>query len=86
MTPLLFEPEVYHDERGFFVESFNQLTFDKSVGEPVVFVQDNHSHSQKGVLRGLHYQLPPAAQGELVRVTRGVIFDVAIDVRRSSPT
>jgi len=83
---LLIEPKVFGDERGFFLESFNQRAFDDAVGHPVAFVQDNHSRSAKGVLRGLHYQLPPCPQGKLVRVTNGVVFDVAVDMRRSSPT
>lgn len=83
---LLIEPKVFGDERGFFLESFNQKAFDAAVGRHVAFVQDNHSRSAKGVLRGLHYQLPPHAQGKLVRVTRGAVFDVAVDNRRDSPT
>jgi len=81
---LIIEPKVFGDDRGFFLESFNQREFDAAVGEHVEFVQDNHSRSQRGVLRGLHYQLPPHAQGKLVRVVQGRIFDVAIDLRRSS--
>lgn len=84
MTPIIIEPNVFSDDRGFFFESYNQQEFEALVGEPVRFVQDNHSRSARGVLRGLHYQLPPAAQGKLVRVIRGKIFDVAVDVRRSS--
>lgn len=83
---LVFEPKVFGDERGFFMESFNQKAFDQAVGAHVEFVQDNHSSSAKGVLRGMHFQLPPHAQGKLVRVTHGRVFDVAVDVRRSSPT
>jgi len=83
---LILEPKVFGDERGFFMESFNQRAFDEAVGRHVEFVQDNHSRSAKGVLRGLHYQLPPHAQGKLVRVTQGRVFDVAVDLRRSSPT
>lgn len=83
---LLFEPRVYSDERGFFFESFNHKLFEDAVGYPVTFVQDNHSKSSKGVLRGLHYQLPPHAQGKLVRCIIGEIFDVAVDIRKSSPT
>jgi dTDP-4-dehydrorhamnose 3,5-epimerase len=83
---LLIEPQVYADERGFFFESFNQERFEKALGRKVNFVQDNHSRSAKGVLRGLHYQLPPKAQGKLVRVTQGEVFDVAVDLRQSSPT
>ncbi len=83
---LILEPKVFGDERGFFMESFNQRVFDEAVGRHVEFVQDNHSRSARGVLRGLHYQLPPHAQGKLVRVTQGSVFDVAVDVRRGSPT
>ena len=82
---LLLEPKVVGDERGFFLESFNQKLFDAAVGRPVTFVQDNHSRSAKGVLRGLHYQLDPHAQGKLVRAVSGAVFDVAVDMRRSSP-
>lgn len=82
---LLIEPKVFGDERGFFTESFNQRAFNEAVGYDVNFVQDNHSRSSKGVLRGLHYQLPPHAQGKLVRVVSGAVFDVAVDMRRSSP-
>jgi dTDP-4-dehydrorhamnose 3,5-epimerase len=82
---LVIEPAVHGDARGFFMESFNQRGFDAAVGSHVEFVQDNHSRSARGVLRGLHYQLPPHAQGKLVRVTRGTVFDVAVDMRRSSP-
>ncbi len=81
---LLLEPQVFGDDRGFFMESFNQKTFDAAVGHPVAFVQDNHSRSAKGVLRGMHYQLPPHTQGKLVRVVAGRVFDVAIDMRRAS--
>jgi dTDP-4-dehydrorhamnose 3,5-epimerase len=83
---LVLEPKVFGDERGFFLESFNQQSFDAAVGQEVRFVQDNHSRSARGVLRGLHYQLPPHAQGKLVRVTQGAVFDVAVDLRRSSPS
>jgi dTDP-4-dehydrorhamnose 3,5-epimerase len=83
---LILEPKVFGDERGFFFESFNQRAFDEAVGEHVEFVQDNHSRSQRGVLRGLHYQLPPHAQGKLVRAVSGRVFDVAVDMRRSSAT
>lgn len=82
---LLIEPAVHGDSRGFFMESFNQRAFDAAVGSHVGFVQDNHSRSARGVLRGLHYQLPPHAQGKLVRVARGAVFDVAVDMRRGSP-
>ena len=83
---LILEPKVFGDARGFFMESFNQKSFDAAVGHAVEFVQDNHSRSARGVLRGLHFQLPPHAQGKLVRVTRGSVFDVAVDVRAGSPT
>jgi dTDP-4-dehydrorhamnose 3,5-epimerase len=83
---LILEPRVFGDERGFFLESFNQKAFNEATGLDVHFVQDNHSRSAKGVLRGLHYQLPPHAQGKLVRVVRGSVFDVAVDIRRDSPT
>ncbi|WDL83927.1 dTDP-4-dehydrorhamnose 3,5-epimerase [Aeromonas bestiarum] len=83
---LIFEPKVFGDERGFFFESFNQKLFEEAVGYPVTFVQDNHSKSSIGVLRGLHYQLPPHAQGKLVRCVAGEVFDVAVDIRKSSPT
>jgi dTDP-4-dehydrorhamnose 3,5-epimerase len=82
---LILEPRVFGDERGYFMESYNRRIFDESVGHEVQFVQDNHSRSARGVLRGLHYQLPPHAQGKLVRATAGNIFDVAVDMRRSSP-
>lgn len=83
---LILEPTVFGDERGFFFESFHQKAFDEAIGEHVEFVQDNHSRSARGVLRGLHYQQPPHAQGKLVRVTQGRVFDVAVDMRQSSPT
>lgn len=82
---LIIEPKVFGDARGFFFESFNQAAFDAAVGEHVSFVQDNHSRSAKGVLRGLHYQIQQP-QGKLVRVTRGTVYDVAVDIRKSSPT
>ncbi len=81
---LILDPKVFGDERGFFLESYSQKVFDDAVGHEVHFVQDNHSRSAKGVLRGLHYQLPPHAQGKLVRVTQGAVFDVAVDMRRGS--
>jgi len=81
-----FEPKVFGDERGFFFESFNAREFAKATGLEAQFVQDNHSRSRQGVLRGLHYQLAPKAQGKLVRVTEGEVFDVAVDIRRGSPT
>jgi dTDP-4-dehydrorhamnose 3,5-epimerase len=83
---LLIEPKVFGDERGLFFESFRQDRFDEAVGHPVAFVQENHSKSTRGVLRGLHFQLPPKAQGKLVRVVAGEVFDVAVDLRRNSPT
>ncbi|MFZ5933405.1 dTDP-4-dehydrorhamnose 3,5-epimerase [Pseudomonas sp. HS6-2] len=82
----LFTPKVFGDERGFFYESFNANIFSEVTGQRPEFVQDNHSRSVKGVLRGLHYQMPPHAQGKLVRVIQGEVFDVAVDIRRSSPT
>lgn len=88
----VFTPKVFHDERGYFYESFNHTVFTAAVGDdpatgaPYVFVQDNHSQSHAGVLRGLHYQLPPFAQGKLVRVVRGAVWDVAVDLRANSPT
>lgn len=82
----IIEPTVFGDERGFFYESFNQAQFDAAVGSPVTFVQDNHSRSARGVLRGLHYQLPPHPQGKLVRCTLGEVFDVAVDIRKDSST
>jgi len=92
VTPLkipdvkLIEPDVFEDERGFFFESFNQQKFNEAIGENIIFVQDNHSKSSKGVLRGLHYQEAPFAQGKLVRVVAGEVFDVAVDTRKESTT
>ncbi|MDA1082545.1 MAG: dTDP-4-dehydrorhamnose 3,5-epimerase [Gemmatimonadetes bacterium] len=83
---LLLTPKVFPDDRGWFSETYNERVVNEALGSPVRFVQDNHSRSAKGVLRGLHYQLPPHAQGKLVRVVRGAVFDVAVDVRRASPT
>jgi dTDP-4-dehydrorhamnose 3,5-epimerase len=83
---LILEPKVFGDDRGYFTESFNRKTFADATGLQHEFVQDNHSRSSKGVLRGLHYQLPPHAQGKLVRVARGVVFDVAVDIRDRSAT
>ena len=83
---LLIEPQVFGDERGFFYESFNQNKFEEAIGRKINFVQDNHSKSLKGVLRGLHYQLTPKAQSKIVRVIQGEVFDVALDLRQSSPT
>lgn len=82
---LVIEPKVFGDARGFFFESFNGRAFDEAVGKHIEFVQDNHSRSAKGVLRGLHYQIQQP-QGKLVRVVSGAVFDVAVDIRRSSPT
>ena len=82
----LIKPRVFGDDRGFFYESFNTKAFKEATGLEPQFVQDNHSKSARGVLRGLHYQLPPHAQGKLVRVTQGAVFDVAVDIRKSSPT
>ncbi|WP_374337105.1 dTDP-4-dehydrorhamnose 3,5-epimerase [Leeia sp.] len=81
----ILEPRVFGDARGFFMESFHQQRFEAATGFSGAFVQDNHSRSSRGVLRGLHYQLPPFAQGKLVRVTSGCVFDVAVDLRRDSP-
>ena len=83
---LIVEPRVFGDSRGFFFESFNQQAFDAAVGARFEFVQDNHSRSAKGVLRGLHLQGAPRAQGKLVRVTSGRVFDVAVDICPESPT
>lgn len=88
---VIVEPRVFGDERGWFMESFNERSFHAGLAElglpaPRPFVQDNHSCSRKGVLRGLHYQLPPSPQGKLVRVTQGAAFDVAVDIRRDSST
>jgi dTDP-4-dehydrorhamnose 3,5-epimerase len=82
---LIIEPKVFGDARGFFFESFNQAAFTEATGFNASFVQDNHSRSSKGVLRGLHYQIQQP-QGKLVRVVRGAVFDVAVDIRQSSPT
>ena len=81
----VLEPKVFGDDRGYFYESWNQRAFDALVGRPIAFVQDNHSKSVRGVLRGLHYQVRQT-QGKLVRVIAGEVFDVAVDLRRSSPT
>lgn len=83
---MVIEPKVFGDARGFFYESFNQQAFNQATGTNFEFVQDNHSRSFKGVLRGLHYQLPPHAQGKLVRVVRGSVWDVAVDIRKGSST
>jgi dTDP-4-dehydrorhamnose 3,5-epimerase len=82
---IIIEPKVFHDERGFFLESYKEEEF-RQKGLNLKFVQDNHSRSKKGVIRGLHYQLNPKAQGKLVRVVKGRVFDVAVDIRQSSPT
>lgn len=82
----LIEPDSFDDKRGFFFESFNQKKFNALVGVPDIFVQDNHSKSKKGVLRGLHYQEEPFDQGKLVRVVKGKVFDVVVDIRKNSPT
>lgn len=82
---ILIEPQVFEDDRGFFVESYNKKVFAEN-GINIDFVQDNHSHSSKGVLRGLHFQRPPFAQDKLVRVTQGEVLDVAVDIRSNSPT
>ena len=83
---ILIEPTVHDDGRGYFMESFRQDAFESAIGYKVNFIQDNESKSTKGVLRGLHYQLPPYAQAKLVRVTEGSVLDVAVDIRKSSPT
>lgn len=83
---LIIEQKVFGDDRGFFYESFNERAWREATGLDVHFVQDNHSKSTKGVLRGLHYQLPPVAQGKLVRCVAGEVFDVAVDIRKNSPT
>jgi dTDP-4-dehydrorhamnose 3,5-epimerase len=83
---VVIEPKVFGDHRGYFFESFRQDRFANAVGYPVTFVQDNESRSMKGVLRGLHFQLPPVAQGKLVRVTKGAVLDVALDIRKDSST
>lgn len=83
---MVVRPRIFKDERGFFLEAWNQREFDEAVGREVRFVQDNHSRSKRGVLRGLHYQLAPAAQAKLVTVLQGKIFDVAVDVRPDSET
>ena len=84
--PLLITPRAFGDDRGWFFESWNQNNFNKAAGETVLFSQDNHSRSVRGVLRGMHYQLAPEPQAKLVRASVGEIFDVAVDIRRSSPT
>lgn len=83
---LILEPRVFEDPRGCFFESWNARTFAELTGSDAAFVQDNHSVSHRGVLRGLHYQLPPAAQGKLLRVVQGAVYDVVVDLRRGSPS
>lgn len=83
---LIFQPRVFSDDRGTFIESFSEKIVWEALGYEVHFVQDNQSISKKGVLRGLHFQNPPHAQGKLVRVTQGAVIDVAVDIRKSSPT
>lgn len=84
---ICFTPKVFEDHRGFFYESFNERVFEQALGQPAPhFMQDNHSRSAKGVLRGLHYQTKQQPQGKLVRVSQGEVFDVAVDIRKSSPT
>ena len=83
---LMLEPKVFGDERGYFFESYNENAFRAATGLDIAFVQDNHSRSSKNVLRGLHYQITPRAQGKLIRVVAGAVFDVAVDVRADSPT
>ena len=82
----VIKPKVFEDSRGFFYESWNQILFDNAIGKKVKFLQDNHSLSNIGVLRGLHYQIDPKPQGKLVRCISGAVFDVAVDIRKSSPT
>lgn len=83
---LIFEPKKYDDDRGYFYESFNQHLFEEAVGRKITFVQDNQSQSRKDVIRGLHYQMAPSAQGKLVRCVLGEVYDVAVDIRPDSPT
>ena len=83
---ILIEPTVHGDERGYFIETFRQDLFDQAIGYKVNFMQDNESKSSKGVLRGLHYQLAPYAQSKLVRVIQGIVLDIAVDIRKGSPT
>ena len=82
----LLEPDVFEDDRGFFLESYNLAKFNKAINREIVFVQDNHSKSKRGTLRGLHFQENPMAQAKLVRVISGVVFDVAVDIRQQSNT
>ena len=83
---LIITPDIFEDDRGFFYESWNQRKFNEIINKNIIFLQDNHSRSRFGVLRGLHYQLDPNPQGKLVRCSYGSIFDVAVDLRRNSPT
>lgn len=83
---MIFEPKVFGDDRGFFFESFSKKIFEEAIGRQIEFVQDNHSKSRKGVLRGLHFQKGENAQGKLVRCAAGEVFDVAVDIRKGSPT
>jgi len=83
---ILIEPKVHGDQRGYFVETFRQDLFEQAIGHAINFIQDNESKSVKGVLRGLHFQLPPHAQSKLVRVIEGKVLDVAVDIRQGSPT
>lgn len=82
---VIIEPKVFHDQRGYFFESFSQREFDEKV-RPINFVQDNESMSSRGVMRGLHFQLPPFTQSKLVRCVKGAVLDVAVDIRKGSPT
>ncbi len=83
---ILIKPDIHGDQRGYFIETFQQEKFEEAVGYKVNFIQDNESKSTKGVLRGLHFQLPPYAQSKLVRVVDGEVLDVAVDIRKNSPT
>lgn len=83
---MLLQPQVHGDERGYFIETFRQDLFEQAIGHPVSFIQDNESKSVRGVLRGLHFQLPPFAQSKLVRVISGTVLDIAVDIRAGSPT
>tara|TARA_B100000575_G_C23072674_1_gene617918 strand:+ start:457 stop:1032 length:576 start_codon:yes stop_codon:yes gene_type:complete len=84
--PCILEPEIYSDERGLFFESWNKRSFDKLINQKIYFIQDNQSISRKGVLRGMHYQLPPMEQGKLVRCSFGSVYDVIVDLRKNSST
>ena len=84
--PKIIKPTIFNDERGYFYESWNQSTFNKGVDKKINFIQDNHSFSKRGVIRGLHYQIPPKPQNKLIKCLSGEIFDVAVDIRKSSPT